>query len=351
MEKKQNSFVTTLNILLPCIVAIGIQLAVAGIAQFFAVLAISFRHLDLAQVASASGDIEAYMDAIMMDYTELILKSSFNDILTLAVMVVLAITFAIWFFKTEFPKKMSPLKKVFNIRNIIIIIISGVLVQIGISMLLSLILPLFPRILAQYESLMNQIVGGSTVLAVISAGILAPFAEEFIFRGLTLGGARKFWRFGLANTLQALLFGLYHMNLVQGVYAFLMGLAMGYIAYKLNNVFASVLFHASINCSSFLLEFIIPTAVYQSVLGMLAISIICIMTVIALLYLLKAPELPKAEAPAITIPKFLEPQTAPSAFQDDLLSKVDFTAPVQTPEIIGEIKPDAPENNSQEENK
>ena len=58
--------------------------------------------------------------------------------------------------------------------------------------------------------------------------ILAPIAEELLFRGYILRSLRpygkKFAVFG-----SAFLFGLFHGNLLQTPYAFLMGLLMGYV--------------------------------------------------------------------------------------------------------------------------
>ena len=53
--------------------------------------------------------------------------------------------------------------------------------------------------------------------------ILAPVGEELVFRGLTYRFARKALPFWGANILQAALFGVMHLNLFQGLYAFFLG--------------------------------------------------------------------------------------------------------------------------------
>ena len=57
----------------------------------------------------------------------------------------------------------------------------------------------------------------------------------------------------MANVLQALFFGFFHMNIVQGLYAFLGGLAMGYIAHQYRTIKASILFHFFFNGISYVM--------------------------------------------------------------------------------------------------
>ena len=50
----------------------------------------------------------------------------------------------------------------------------------------------------------------------------------------------KFWA---ANVIQAMAFGLCHLNVVQGIYAFVLGLAIGYIKEAYGHIKACILFH------------------------------------------------------------------------------------------------------------
>lgn len=76
------------------------------------------------------------------------------------------------------------------------------------------------------------------------AGIAAPIAEEILFRGVVL---RKLEPYGkrFAIVISALLFGVFHGNLVQTPYAFLVGLVLGYVAVEHNIVWAMVLHMAN----------------------------------------------------------------------------------------------------------
>ena len=52
-------------------------------------------------------------------------------------------------------------------------------------------------------------------LGILSFGILAPLGEEFVFRGVVYGRLKKVSNVPVAVVVSALLFGLFHGNLVQ----------------------------------------------------------------------------------------------------------------------------------------
>lgn len=60
------------------------------------------------------------------------------------------------------------------------------------------------------------------------SAILGPLAEEVLFRGYVLRSLRPYGK-KFAVVLSALLFGLFHGNILQAPYAFLMGLVFGYV--------------------------------------------------------------------------------------------------------------------------
>ena len=51
----------------------------------------------------------------------------------------------------------------------------------------------------------------------------------------------------MANIMQAFLFGLFHANMIQGTYAFVVGLFCGYVCYKGGSLYLSILFHMMFN--------------------------------------------------------------------------------------------------------
>lgn len=85
-------------------------------------------------------------------------------------------------------------------------------------------------------------VSGSTesVSMFLYASILAPISEELIFRGYILRILRPYGkRFAILGS--AVLFGLFHGNLLQTPYAMLVGLVLGYVAVEYSIVWAGAL--------------------------------------------------------------------------------------------------------------
>ena len=86
-----------------------------------------------------------------------------------------------------------------------------------------------------------------TPLLALYTVFVAPMSEELIFRGVTLKYAARATPFFLANIFQALLFGAFHGNIVQGAYAFVAGLFCGYVCYKGGSLWLSILLHMMFN--------------------------------------------------------------------------------------------------------
>jgi membrane protease YdiL (CAAX protease family) len=72
------------------------------------------------------------------------------------------------------------------------------------------------------------------------AGIFAPISEEILFRGLLLRMLQPYGkRFAILST--AFLFGIFHGNIIQSPFAFMVGLVLGYVALEYSIGWAMVL--------------------------------------------------------------------------------------------------------------
>lgn len=92
--------------------------------------------------------------------------------------------------------------------------------------------------------------------ALIFEVLFAPISDGLIFRGITLKLCQRNMPFIMANIVQALLFGIYHMNLFQGVYAFFFGLFLGYVMHRTKAIIAPIFLHMIINLSGNLVSYI-----------------------------------------------------------------------------------------------
>ena len=83
-------------------------------------------------------------------------------------------------------------------------------------------------------------------LGFLAVGVVAPMAEEMVFRGAILRslnsilGHRLRW---VAIVVSALLFALVHGNMAQGFGAFLMGLLLGWMYIRTGSIVPGVVFH------------------------------------------------------------------------------------------------------------
>lgn len=101
-----------------------------------------------------------------------------------------------------------------------------------------------------FEEVAQALYGGSFFIEILAIVIAAPVVEELLFRGLVYNRSRKLFGVKMAIFLSALYFGIYHMNVVQGIYAFLLGLFLAWVYERYQTIFAPILFHASANLIS-----------------------------------------------------------------------------------------------------
>ena len=148
------------------------------------------------------------------------------------------------------------MENIMTIQIAALIVLMGPIMQFGISSVLSLIESLAPKAMENYNELMELMGLGEVSLPVmIAISIMAPLSEEVLCRGVIFRLAErvspKFW---VANVIQALAFGILHGNIVQGAYAFLLGLLLGFIYGKYRNIWLCMLLHGAMNLSSYLVS-------------------------------------------------------------------------------------------------
>lgn len=95
----------------------------------------------------------------------------------------------------------------------------------------------------------------SLLLNIISTALIPAFVEEWIFRGFVFGTLRTHGD-SVAVVFSAALFGLFHGNLVQIPFAFLLGLVLAYLVVLTDSIWPSVVLHGANNLMSVLLSFV-----------------------------------------------------------------------------------------------
>lgn len=129
--------------------------------------------------------------------------------------------------------------------NIWFAIILGISCWLFNSGVLSLIdeAGLFSNQFEYMENILAPLSSGSIIISIITVGIIAPFTEEFLFRGVIYNTLSKKMSIRWTIIIQAILFGVFHFNLVQGAYATLLGLVFGYITYKTKSLWPAIIIH------------------------------------------------------------------------------------------------------------
>jgi hypothetical protein len=194
------------------------------------------------------------------------------------------ICFGIWYHNEITPEGVISYSFKRNIPSVTVIIslvISGISGQFLVDGALNLVRPFFEEAFAEYDKLVSGVTGASaswvmwfTVIAV------APIAEELLFRGLTLTYCRKCLPVPLAILFQGFLFGLYHGNVIQGIYAFALGSVLGLIAYRTDSVIPGMILHVSLNASLL----IVPESLYLTTAGTIISTIIALVVFVVGLY-------------------------------------------------------------------
>lgn len=106
----------------------------------------------------------------------------------------------------------------------------------------------------EYQETMSQMTDGKSMLfLIICMGVIAPIAEEIVFRWLIYLRLRDYMRAGTAMVISGVFFGVYHGNLVQGVYASILGILFAYLLELTGSLWTSVLLHMGANIWSLVL--------------------------------------------------------------------------------------------------
>ena len=265
MEKKNHKVGYYFLSLVPMVGALMIQVVVAVVWSIVGT-AIYSSKLVMEQGPEALNDMAAVQEGAVNYYLSNILY------VVIAAQIGMLIFAGIWYgilIKKQCTNR--AIKEAANLRTIGMCVLFGIGLQFVIGFLLQICAVIFPDTIEAYSELMQMAgIGETTALSLFATVVIAPISEELLFRGLTLrflqkAGA-KFW---IANTIQALLFGILHLNLVQGLYAFVLGLVLGYVAGKCKSVFLSVMVHLTFNLLGQLLAFILGDFESWAVWGVL----------------------------------------------------------------------------------
>lgn len=148
--------------------------------------------------------------------------------------------------------KMIKLDNKISLLHIGICIISAMGLNMAINGLISMsqITNLFP----EYEEVISGIINHDFYLTLLCVGILIPISEEILYRGILLNKLRNGFTISIAIIIQGILFGISHMNFIQGIYAFIIGAFFGYIVIWTGSLLSSIIMHIVVNSMSVIIS-------------------------------------------------------------------------------------------------
>lgn len=123
---------------------------------------------------------------------------------------------------------------------------TGNLIGTGMTMLLSKVFPGASLDAGDINPIMDLVNGTGLLPRILVVCFLGPLVEEFIFRKQLIDRTRVYGE-ELSVVFSAVMFGLFHGNLQQGVYAALFGLLLGYVYLKTRNLLYSWSIHVCVN--------------------------------------------------------------------------------------------------------
>ena len=146
-----------------------------------------------------------------------------------------------------------------NKLNYIVALLLGVSVWIFNTGFVSLLSEggLFKNSFKALEESLAFVGVNNVILSILVVGIVAPFAEELLFRGIIYNKLSKSISITGTIIIQGILFGAYHMNLVQGLYASLLGIVFGYVTFKTKSIWPAIIMHMVNNTVSVTVPYIL----------------------------------------------------------------------------------------------
>lgn len=108
-----------------------------------------------------------------------------------------------------------------------------------------------PEAIKTLNTLMHH---NNTLLTILSVGIWVPIVEEVVFRGALTRLLSKNMNIYVAIVIQALLFGIFHFNLVQLIPTAILGLTMGLAAHYTKSLLPAIAIHMMNNSLAILMS-------------------------------------------------------------------------------------------------
>lgn len=127
-------------------------------------------------------------------------------------------------------------------------IINISLLGVGLSVILLILTDILTKFIPSYMDVQNQLQSASdSLFPLVIVILLIPIYEEILFRYVIFGHLKENYNILSAVIVQALVFAVAHGNIVQGIYAFLLGIALALMYMYSESLVGSIILHIVFN--------------------------------------------------------------------------------------------------------
>lgn len=183
------------------------------------------------------------------------------------------------------------------------IIALTIIVGIGLSLLISSIITVsnLTEYFQSYNNFTDFLTESNIFLQILTVVIIGPIVEEFVFRGVVFNRLLYWMPTWAAVIIQGALFGIAHLNPLQGIYTFIVGVGLALLYIRFRNFWVPVIAHIAFNSAGYIVNgFLTAIGVEEINTWFTLIPSVIIFCVCA--WLLTKQPVPVAESPITTVP-------------------------------------------------
>ncbi len=238
MIQEESSISKIWRLIYPMFMAMGVQLIVSAAAGMIIAAGVFVNTVPTSEASM---------------FTALSEASIRYAVLITGIACLITIPLAVLFFKRDIKLcKITLVKKKRPAYFWPLLIASGILTCIGSNIIITI--SQLEYIFSDYKQVSESLYSGNFIIQLIVIGFIAPICEELIFRGLIYNRAKSYFGPAVAAVTSAFMFAFYHGNMLQFIYAFIIGFMMAYLYEKSGTFLTPVIFHICCNLPALILQ-------------------------------------------------------------------------------------------------
>ncbi|WP_026834652.1 CPBP family intramembrane glutamic endopeptidase [Eubacterium xylanophilum] len=181
-----------------------------------------------------------------------------NIYLTGMIDLIIVVGFGLWYYYIRKKKDMLPVSydKSLAAKPLLINVLMGVLAQFATVVIILAVVMVSPGVIESYNDTMQgmDMDNVQPAILILVVCIIGPIGEELVFRGMIYRTLRKGLPAVAAMIISGILFGIYHEQLVQGIYTAIFGFVLALVFEKTNSVLPSIVMHITYNSFNYIFE-------------------------------------------------------------------------------------------------